>query len=77
MKQCQRGGWKNTAGRVKVRVLLTFPDKRRRDVDNIKLLLDALEGVVYDNDCQIFELTIRKQIMKNVSHICVTVWPLP
>jgi Holliday junction resolvase RusA-like endonuclease len=77
LKQCKQGGWKTTDGRVKVRVLLTFPDRKRRDVDNIKLLLDALEGVVYNDDSQIFELNIKKQIVKNVNHIHVTVLPLP
>jgi Holliday junction resolvase RusA-like endonuclease len=77
VRQCKKGGWKTTDARVKVRVLLTFPDRKRRDVDNIKLLLDALEGVVYDDDSQIYELSIKKQIVKNVNHICLTVWPLP
>jgi Holliday junction resolvase RusA-like endonuclease len=54
-----------------------FTDKKRRDVDNVKLLLDALEGVVYNDDSQIFELSIKKQIVKHSSHIHVTVWPLP
>jgi Holliday junction resolvase RusA-like endonuclease len=77
VRQCKQGGWKTTDARVKVRVLLTFPDRKRRDVDNIKLLLDAMEGVVYNDDCQIFELSIKKQIIKHSSHIRVTVWPLP
>jgi Holliday junction resolvase RusA-like endonuclease len=77
VKQCKQGGWKTTDGRVKVHVLLTFPDRRRRDVDNIKLLLDAMEGVIYDDDSQIYELNIKKQIVRNVNHICVTVWQLP
>lgn len=31
-----------------------FADKRRRDAHNCdKLIFDALEGVIYDNDCQL------------------------
>ena len=44
-------------------IILFFKDKRRRDVDNYsKLVLDALEGVVYEDDKQIQKLTVEKRI---------------
>jgi len=46
-------------------VTLFFKDKRRRDVDNFnKIILDALEGVVYEDDKQIQKLTITKDYSK-------------
>jgi len=50
-------------GRQRLKVILYAypPDKRHRDLDNIqKPALDALEGMVFDNDSQIDDLrTIR------------------
>ena len=44
-------------------ISLYFKDKRRRDVDNYnKLILDSLEGIVYEDDKQITKLTIEKHI---------------
>lgn len=38
----------------------------KRDVDNyLKVILDAIQGIVYENDNQVQELTIRKQIGVN------------
>lgn len=38
-----------------------FGDKHRRDVDAyIKIILDSMEGIVYDNDCQIQRLMAEK-----------------
>ncbi|MCK4554887.1 RusA family crossover junction endodeoxyribonuclease [Candidatus Parcubacteria bacterium] len=50
-------------GDVILEVILFFKDKRRRDVDNYnKLVLDSLEGVVYEDDKQIQKLTVEKRI---------------
>ena len=44
-------------------IILFFKDKRRRDVDNYnKLVLDSLEGIVYEDDKQIQKLTVEKKI---------------
>ena len=46
-----------------IEIALFFKDKRRRDIDNYnKLVLDALEGIVYEDDKQIQKLTITKEI---------------
>lgn len=48
---------------VRVDIILTL--KHDRDVDNIKALLDALSGVLYDDDKRVEELRIRKQRHKD------------
>jgi crossover junction endodeoxyribonuclease RusA len=51
---------------IKIKVNLYFKDKKRRDIDNWhKLSLDALTGIVWKDDSQIFEMTIKKNIDKN------------
>lgn len=47
-------------GDLCVRIELHFKDKRRRDIDNIKALLDALSGILWDDDSQIIELHLFK-----------------
>lgn len=43
-----------------------LPDRRRRDLDNLsKGTLDALTGVIWDDDQQIVQLTLSKQVSKN------------
>lgn len=50
------------SGRLAVSVLLTMPDRRRRDIDNtLKALLDALEHArVYEDDSQIDRLLVER-----------------
>ena len=43
-----------------VRVIANFYLKRDRDVDNLKILLDSLEGMIIKNDSQVVELHIMK-----------------
>lgn len=52
LAQTNRQGWEMTKGeKVVVEYEVYWPDKRQRDPSNLeKLLLDALEGLVYDND---------------------------
>lgn len=50
-------------GGCNMEITLFFNDKRRRDVDNYnKLVLDSLEGIVYEDDKQVQKLTIKKRI---------------
>ena len=38
-----------------------LPDKHRRDLDNLsKAVLDAMNGIVYKDDCQVVDLHLRK-----------------
>lgn len=46
---------------LEMEIYLFFPDKRRRDVDNYnKIILDSLTGIVYNDDSQLYKLTIEK-----------------
>lgn len=47
-------------GPIRVELYLYFPTKQRRDLDNVKALIDAMTGVVWKDDSQIYELVIRK-----------------
>ena len=58
-------GWP-TAEAVRVEMTLQFPDRRRRDIDNYnKLLFDACNGLLWCDDCQIVELSIKKIYCKD------------
>ena len=56
----QLDGVETFGGRLSVKVSLTMPDRRRRDIDNIaKCLLDSMQHAgVYKDDCQIDDLRI-------------------
>lgn len=50
-------------GDVVLNVLFYFKDNRKRDIDShLKCLLDAMTGIVYEDDSQITELHIFKEI---------------
>lgn len=47
--------------RLRLRVHFTFNDRRRRDLDNcLKSLLDASNGRLFHDDCQIYHLEAAK-----------------
>jgi Holliday junction resolvase RusA-like endonuclease len=53
---------KSLAGDVALTITFYFGSKRRRDLDNQnKLVLDALTGIVYEDDHQIAELCLRRR----------------
>ncbi len=52
-------------GPVKVSIWYWFSSKTKRDIQNDKLTLDALEGIVYKGDEQIAELHLYKRYKKN------------
>lgn len=48
-------------GDVAVKITFYFKTKRKRDLDNQnKLVLDALSGIVYEDDAQIAELHLSR-----------------
>jgi len=56
-KEAKKQGWVKT---VKEKVIIYFwfywPDARQRDTGNQKkVILDGLQGVLYDNDCWVLE----------------------
>lgn len=47
-------------GPLAVKIALWWPDRRKHDVDNIKVMLDSLTGIVWLDDGQIADLHITK-----------------
>jgi Holliday junction resolvase RusA-like endonuclease len=53
---------KPLSGDISVTIEFFFATKRRRDLDNQnKLVLDALSGIVYEDDAQIAELHLLRR----------------
>ena len=52
IKQAKKQGWKMVEGeKVVVEIWTYFPDRRRRDTHNgSKVMLDALEGIITNDD---------------------------
>lgn len=48
------------AGPVSLKIALWWPTRANRDLDNIKLLLDALTGILWLDDSQIQKMEIEK-----------------
>lgn len=60
-----RSQWQNEplSEPLALNVLLYFGDRRRRDIDAyLKILLDSMEGIVYEDDVQVTELHVYKEI---------------
>jgi crossover junction endodeoxyribonuclease RusA len=55
-----------------------FPgDKRKRDVDNIlKALIDSCTGILFDDDSQITELSIKKLKKVPYGYVIVEIKPI-
>ena len=49
-----------TTALLSVTLAFYWPDRRRRDIDNIKTLLDTLSGIVWEDDSQIVQIHITK-----------------
>ena len=55
--------WKKPMLTDSVEIILDqyFGDKRKRDIDAyLKMLLDSMSGIVYEDDSQIVKLTVQK-----------------
>ncbi len=64
---------KPLTGPLAVSVALYWPDRRKHDIDNIKVLLDALTGIVWEDDGQIVELHTTKVFDKEKPRVEVTI----
>lgn len=54
---------KELGGELAVRAVVYFPDRKRRDIDNIlKCLLDSLTGIAWVDDSQIVSLTLERYL---------------
>ena len=69
----QQLGLRVITGPIKLEVIATRPDRRRRDVDNLlKSLLDALDHAnVYEDDSQIQDLRITWECDENQQPVIV------
>lgn len=77
----EKAQWEMKDGRHKtisgpVEVTATFYLKHDRDVDNVKLLLDALEGIVIKNDRQVESLHLFKEKDKENPRVEIEVYEL-
>lgn len=63
------------AGPLVVTIDLYWPDRRKHDVDNVKAMLDALNGIVWEDDGQIVSLHTRKHFDKDQPRAVMTVTP--
>ena len=70
-------GCESAIGRLAVRIEAFPPDRRKRDLDNIcKSLLDALgHGLVYADDSQIDELSLRRRSPEKPGRVEVEITP--
>ena len=60
-------------GDLAIRVDIFSPDRRRRDFDNLKMVYDALSGVVWNDDSQIMEAHIKKHIDRDNPRIEISI----
>ena len=61
-------------GHLKLTIEFSLPNKRSIDIDNLlKSLLDSLEGVVFENDSEVYELQVTKVSDTGVSRTSVKI----
>jgi crossover junction endodeoxyribonuclease RusA len=52
-------------GEVTLNIMFYYGDNRKRDIDTyLKILLDSMSGIVYEDDCQISEMHVFKEVDK-------------
>ncbi len=72
-------GCRTFHGRLKVTIIATMPDRRKRDLDNIlKSLLDSLDHAgVFDDDEQIDQLHVFRSVVEKPGNVAVSIEELP
>ena len=61
-------------GDVTLNVLFYFKDNRKRDIDShLKALLDSMSGIVYEDDSQVNELHVFKEVDKKNPRVVVQI----
>ncbi len=64
----------DTDQRYEVEFTPVFVDYGKRDLDNVcKQVCDAMEGIVYNNDCRIDQVVLRRAVSASVEGILITV----
>lgn len=65
-------------GRYALSVLPYFENKRRRDLDNVlKIVMDALKKVLWDDDTQVDEIYTRRSYDRMAPRVEVRAWVMP
>lgn len=65
---------KKIHGPVKLSLIFNFKDKRKRDLDNLnKPLIDAIKNILIEDDDQVYELFMKKNISTNESSLTIIV----
>ena len=63
-------------GPLRASFALYHKDRRKRDLDNVKGLVDALTGILWEDDSQLVELLITKGLDKADPRVEVSVSPV-
>ena len=63
---------KPLVGDLRVSVVLRWGTRRNHDVDNIKSLLDAMTGILWEDDGQIVDLRVTKKHEKGNEGLTLT-----
>lgn len=64
-------------GKVRMELMFGFRDKRKRDLDNLnKPLIDAMKNIVIEDDDQIWELIMKKEIGLGKDYITIKIQPM-
>ena len=71
----QLEGCETLTGRLKLTVIATMPDRRKRDLDNIlKSLLDSLDHAgVFDDDEQIDEIHVFRSGVEKPGNVAISI----
>lgn len=63
-------------GALKLSIAIYWPDKRRRDIDNgLKLIMDALTGILWNDDAQVYDLEVKKRLSNQDPRVELEVGP--
>lgn len=70
IESAKQSQWKITIKeKVICELIFYWPDNRRRDVHNQKVLFDALNGIVYDDDSWLLPRYIDFQVKKSLPKV--------
>lgn len=64
---------KMLSGDVDISVDIFWPDRRRRDIDNLKMLFDAMTGILFEDDSQIRRMLIERHYSSPDPHVDITI----
>lgn len=59
-------------GPIRAQIDLYVPDNRKRDLDNIKGLIDAMTGILWVDDSQIVDLHITKTVDRENPRVVIS-----